>query len=72
MVNSNVGLRYSLDLALLWLWHRPPAEALVQPLIWEFPSAIGAALKRKKILNLKIESPFFSEISGNASNISHY
>ena len=37
-----------LDLVLLWLWHRPAAAALIQPLAKEFPCAIGAALKRKK------------------------
>ena len=36
------------DLALLWLWCRPAAVALIRPLAWELPYAIGAALKRKK------------------------
>ena len=27
-----VGYRFSLDLALLQLWHRPAAAALIQPL----------------------------------------
>ena len=39
---------------LLWLWCRPVAAALIRPLAWEFPSAIGVALKRQKI-NLKKE-----------------
>ena len=34
-----------LDLALLWLWHRPVATALIQPLAWEPPYATGTALK---------------------------
>ena len=37
------------DLALLWLWCRPVAIALIRPLAWEPPYATGAALKKKKI-----------------------
>ena len=33
------------DLALLWLWCRPAATALLRPLAWEPPYA--AALKRQ-------------------------
>ena len=33
------------DPALLWLWHRPAAVALIQPLAWESPYAKGAARK---------------------------
>ena len=36
------------DLALLWLWCRPAAVALIQPLAWELPCAAGSALKEKK------------------------
>ena len=32
--------------ALLWLWHRPAETALIRPLAWEPPYAMGAALKR--------------------------
>ena len=32
-------------LALLWLWCRPAAVALIQPLAWELPYAMSAALK---------------------------
>ena len=32
-----------LDLALLWLWRRPAAVALIQPLAWEPPYVAGAA-----------------------------
>ena len=35
------------DLALLWLWRRPAAAALIRFLAWEFPYAMGAALKNK-------------------------
>jgi len=37
-----------LDLALLWLWCRPAATVLIQPLAGEPPHAAGAALKKKK------------------------
>ena len=36
------------DPALLWLWHRPAATALIKPLAWEPPYAEGAALKKTK------------------------
>ena len=45
---SCVGHRRALDLALLWLWHRPAVVALIRPLAWEPPYASGAALKRQK------------------------
>ena len=35
-------------MVLLWLWHRPAATALIRPLAWEPPYAVGAALKRQK------------------------
>ena len=35
-------------LALLWLWRRPVATALIRPLAWEPPCASGAALNRQK------------------------
>ena len=43
-MSCGVGHRHSPDLALLWLWYRPAATALIQPLAWE-PS------KKKKIVN---------------------
>ena len=33
---------------LPWLWYRPAAAALIQPLVWEIPHATGAALKKPK------------------------
>ena len=52
-VHKDAGLipsltRWAKDLALLWLWSRPAATALIQPLAWEFPYAMGAAPKRPK------------------------
>ena len=43
-----MGHRRGWNLALLWLWCRPAATALIQPLAWEPPNAVGAALKRKR------------------------
>ena len=37
-----------LDPELLWLWYRQAAAALIEPLAWELPYALGAALKKKK------------------------
>ena len=36
------------DLVLLWLWYRPAAAALIPPLAWELPYAVGVALEKKK------------------------
>ena len=33
---------------LLWLWHGLAAAALVQPLSWELPYAMGVVLKINK------------------------
>ena len=42
-VSCGEGRRYSSDPALLWLWHRPAATALIRLLAWELPYAAGAA-----------------------------
>ena len=36
------------DPALLWLWYRPVAVALIQPLAWKLLYAAGTALKKKQ------------------------
>ena len=46
-MSSCVGRRRSSDPALLWLWLRLAAVALIRPLVWEPPYATGAALKQK-------------------------
>ena len=43
-----IGHRHSLEPVLLWLWCRAAAIAPIWPLAWEFPYAMGAALKRQK------------------------
>ena len=45
-VSCGVGHRHISDLALLWLWHRPVALSLIQPLAWELPYATSRALKK--------------------------
>ena len=47
-MSCGVGCRGGSDLALLWLWHRLAVVAPIQPLAWEPPYDMGAALKRKK------------------------
>ena len=43
-------------LALLWMWFRPAAAALILSLAWELPYAMDMALKRaKKIFFLKTD-----------------
>ena len=39
---------YDSDPVLLWLWCRPAAVAVIQPLAWERPCAEGETLKRQK------------------------
>ncbi|MDD0637218.1 hypothetical protein PS027_23690, partial [Shigella sonnei] len=39
--------KISRDPVLLWLWHRPAAVALIQPLACEPPYALGVTLKRQ-------------------------
>jgi len=36
------------DLALLWLWCRLEAVALIRPLAWEPPYAIGTAPQKRQ------------------------
>ena len=47
-MSCGVGHRCGSDLVLLWLWCRPAATALIQPLGWEHSYAVGVALKRQK------------------------
>ena len=50
-MSCGVGRRRSLDPAWLWLWYMLAATAPIQPLAWELPHALGAALKSKKLKN---------------------
>ena len=46
-MNYGVGCRHGLDLALLWLWCRLAAIALIRPLACELPYTVGVAKKAK-------------------------
>ena len=43
-MSCGVGCRHGSDWALLWLWCRPAATALIRPLAWELTYATGVAL----------------------------
>ena len=47
-MSCGVVCRRSSDLALLWLWRRLLATALIRPLTWEPPYAMGVALEKAK------------------------
>ena len=47
-MSCGVGHRSDSDPALLWLWCRPVATALIIPLAWEPPYATGVALENAK------------------------
>ena len=47
-MNCGVGCRRGSDHALLWLWRRPVATALIRPLAWVPPYATEAALEMAK------------------------
>ena len=49
-----VGHRHCSDLALLWLWCGLVATALIRPLAWKPPYAVGAALEKTKRQKNKI------------------
>ena len=51
-MSCGAGRRHSLDLVLLWFWHRPVATVLIRPLAWEPPYATSVALKRKEKENV--------------------
>ena len=50
------------------VWHRPAAVAPNQPLVWEPPYAVGAALKRQKV-KIKIMAPKHKNGDPGNSNI---
>ena len=47
-MSCGVGCRHGSDPMLLWLWRRLMAIALIRPLAWELPNAVGVALKKDK------------------------
>ena len=61
-VSGGVGCRRNSDPALLWLWCRPVATALIRPLAWEPPYAMSAALKRTKRQKKKKKKKCFQRL----------
>ena len=55
-MSCGVGGRRVSDPALLWLWRRPVAIALIGPLAWEPPYATGVAQEMAKRQKKKKES----------------
>ena len=51
-MSCGVGHRCGSHPMWLWLWHRPAATALTQPLAWESPYAVGGALKKKNEIHI--------------------
>ena len=47
-MSCGICRRCGSDPMLLWLWSRPAATALIRPLAWESPHAVGAALKKRQ------------------------
>ena len=47
-MSCGVGRRHGSDPTLPWLWRRPVATALIRPLAWEPPYAVGAAQEMAK------------------------
>ena len=47
-MSYGVGRRHGSDLALLCLWSRPAATALIRPLAWETSICHGCAPKKTK------------------------
>ena len=52
-MSCGVGHRCSLDPKLLWLWRRQAAAALIRPLAWEPPNAMGTAVRGQNINKTK-------------------
>ena len=73
--SCGVDGRCGSDPVLLWLWRRPAATALIPPLAWEPPYAVGSSprkkTKKKKELNsVGTMSSFhtFSHMPGTSGN----
>ena len=70
-MSSGVGLRRGSDLVLLWLWLCVglAATALIQPLAWEPPYAMGAALQGQKPKKKEFRGSM-SPVSSESSHMS--
>ena len=58
------------DPVLLCLWCRPVVVGPIQPLAWETPYAMGAALKRQKKKNQNIKNLILKHVSVLLTRIS--
>ena len=58
-MSCGVGYRHGSDPALLWLWHRLLATALIRTLAWEPPYAVGVALAKAKRQRQKQKNFFY-------------
>ena len=47
-MSCGVGHSRGSDLALLWLWCRPAATALIRPLAWEPLYAVGSGPRKRQ------------------------
>ena len=70
-MSCGIGHRGGSDPALLWLWHRLAATALIGPLAWEPPHAADAALKRGKKKRQKKISNNNNNHSDECEMVSH-
>ena len=66
-MSCGVGHRCGLDPA--WLWHRLATVAPIRPLAWEFPYAVGAALKTKKqkYIDIALSTPMIPSLKKSIS-----
>ena len=68
-MSNGVGHRLDSDPALLWLWHRLVASALIGPLAWEPSYAMGTALKIQKTEKKRLKE--FLMVVSHTVNESH-
>ena len=76
-MSCSVGHRCGSDPALLWLWHRLAAVALIRPLAWEPPYAASVALKNKQtkvmtILNVSEDAEKLKSLKIAGKNVKWY
>ena len=65
-MSCGVGCRHGSDPTLMW--HRPAAKALIRPLAWEPPYAVGVALEKTKKKKKKKRKKENCELSNNEKN----
>ena len=68
-MSCGAGHKCGSDPALLWLWCRPIAVALILPLAWELSYATGVALKgKKKLMEITTTSRYTNLKIGQANS----